>query len=65
MLHRGVSGHHPPEHSKLNKDRHKSHYRDEGTLHHAPKGAHPDETGWVDKHEATRHSRRGTDHRFK
>lgn len=58
MLHKGVSGHHGPEHSKLNKGgRTGKHYTDHGTLHHMPRGAHPGE-GFVDKHEATRHSRR-------
>ena len=58
MLHPGTSGHHPPEHSKLNKAGRggKSHYRDTGTMHHAPEGAQPG--GWPDKHEATRHSRK-------
>jgi hypothetical protein len=30
-----------------------------------PKGAHPGESGWHDKHEATRHSRKSMKtHRF-
>jgi hypothetical protein len=61
---KGVSGHHPPEHSALNKGG-KGHYKDEGTQHHMPKGAHPGESGWHDKHEATRHSRKSMKtHRF-
>ncbi len=60
MLHKGVSGHHPPEHSKLNKGGRGGahHYTDHGTMHHAPKKSHPGEPGWHDKHEATRHSRK-------
>jgi len=56
---KGVSGHHPPEHSALNQcEGGKCSYKDEGTMHHAPKDAHPGEGGWHDKHEATRHSRK-------
>ena len=67
MLHKGVSGHQPPEHSKLNKGGRggKHHYRDTGTMHHAPKGAHPGEGHWPDKHEATRHNRRGANNLFR
>lgn len=53
----GVSGHQPPQQSALNKSRGKGHYKDEGTLHHMPAAAHPG-PGFVDKHEATRHSRK-------
>jgi hypothetical protein len=57
--HPGVSGHDGPEHSKLNKGgRAGSHYTDQGTMHSAPKDAHPGEGHWPDKHEAVRHSRR-------
>jgi hypothetical protein len=61
MLNRtpGVHGHDGPEHSKLNKGgRAGGHYTDHGTRHHMPKEANPGEAGWVDKHEATRHSRK-------
>ena len=55
---KGVSGHQPPQQSALNKAGRKgAHYTDEGTLHHMPAAASPG-PGFLDKHEATRHSRK-------
>jgi hypothetical protein len=54
---KGVSGHQPPTHSKLNKGGRGGNYTDHGTLHHMPAKAHPGD-GFMDKHEATRHSRK-------
>jgi hypothetical protein len=54
---KGVSGHQPPQQSALNKGGRKGNYTDQGTLHSMPPGASPG-PGFVDKHEATRHSRK-------